>query len=161
MKRAAFFHLPNSAKLLALVIVPVLGTLVLAAERTRLATLERLRLLTPAGTAAKAAVTVEPLRGPDAMRQREVEAEVIALRPSGFEPQEITRPGGRVLLAVSDQSGLDGVVLRLVKGGRTAREVRLRRGRRLWRKVVELTPGEYALTEASHPEWVCRITISP
>ena len=42
---------------------------------------------------------------------------MIALRPSGFEPAEITRPAGRVLMAVSDQSGLEGSVLLLTKEG--------------------------------------------
>ena len=161
MNRVAIFRLPNSAKLLALVIAPALGMLALVGERTPLATSAPLHPLTPTGTAPLAAVTVEPLKGAPPARQQGVEAEVIALRPSGFEPREVTRPAGRVLLAVSDQSGLDGVVLRLVKVGQVVREMRLRRERRLWRNVVELTPGEYSLTEASHPEWVCRITVSP
>src|SRR5687768_852004 len=45
----------------------------------------------------------QPLRNIRATRAQAVEAEVIALRPSGFEPAEITRPAGRVLMAVSDQ----------------------------------------------------------
>jgi hypothetical protein len=95
-------------------------------------------------------------------RQEAVEAEVIALRPSGFGPAEITRPAGRVLVAVSNQTGTADVVLRLSKeGDKRAHEVRLSKNKRLWRKVVDLAPGAYTLTEASHPEWTCRIIITP
>jgi hypothetical protein len=34
------------------------------------------------------------------------------------------------------------------------------KGRREWRQLVTLPPGSYALTEADHPGWVCRITIT-
>src|SRR5205823_417158 len=42
-----------------------------------------------------------------------MEVEVIALRPIGFEPDTITRPQGKFLLAVNNLTGLDEVTLQL------------------------------------------------
>ena len=38
--------------------------------------------------------------------------------------------------------------------------MRLSKRKRLWRKVFDLAPGNYTLTEASHPEWACRIVVT-
>src|SRR5258707_9850968 len=37
----------------------------------------------------------------------QIEVELITVRPTGFEPKEITRPPGRFLLGVDNKSGLD------------------------------------------------------
>jgi len=39
--------------------------------------------------------------------QAPVQAELITVTPTGFEPSELTRPKGRFLLAIDNQSGLD------------------------------------------------------
>jgi hypothetical protein len=39
--------------------------------------------------------------------------------------------------------------------------VRMAKGRLAWRQLVNLSPGDYVLTEATHPDLVCRITITP
>jgi hypothetical protein len=93
-----------------------------------------------------------------------LESEHITIRPTGFEPSEIKRPAGRVLLSVNDRSGLDSLDLR-VDAERLHRlfEVRVpqdTKGRREWRQVIVLVPGHYVLTEAGHPDWSCRITIT-
>lgn len=90
-----------------------------------------------------------------------VEAEVITLRPSGFDPAEITRPRGRFYLAVENRSGTHDLDLRLSReaGGRLV-EVRLPRGRLKWRGMIDPPPGTYTLTEAGRPDWVCRVTIT-
>lgn len=91
---------------------------------------------------------------------KRVEAELITLRPTGFDPAEITRPRGRFLLAVDNRSGLDELVLRIDRQDKgRIHERRMARGKLSWRQVVDLQPGSYLLTEANHPEWVCRITI--
>ena len=92
-----------------------------------------------------------------------LEAERLTLKPSGFEPGEITRPAGRFLLAVNDRSGQEGIAFVLSRqNGERVHEVRMRdTGRKHeWRRVVNLPPGSYLLSEANHPEWVCRITIT-
>lgn len=90
-----------------------------------------------------------------------VEAEVITLRPEGFDPPEVSRPAGRVLFVVDNKSGAEEVVLRLdAADGSRLHEARARRNTRALRRVVNLQPGAYTLTEADHPEWVCRITVT-
>ena len=101
-----------------------------------------------------------PPAAPVVARQ-EVEAEIINIGPGGFEPTEIARPAGRVLLAVDNRSGEEGLVLRLEQeGGERFYEGRATRGTNALRKVVNLRPGVYTLSEANHPEWQCRITIT-
>lgn len=92
-----------------------------------------------------------------------LEAERVTLRATGFEPAEINRPAGRFLLALNDRSGLAGITLTVVDGsGRRVYTSRLRDNPRKheWRQVVNLPPGRYVLSEASHPEWTCRITLT-
>jgi hypothetical protein len=90
-----------------------------------------------------------------------VEVLPIYLRRPGFAPGEITRPAGDYFLAVKNISGVPDIVLRLdrEKGGRL-HEVKVMRDRPAWRQNVRLTPGVYLLTEADHPDWVCRITVT-
>ena len=90
-----------------------------------------------------------------------IEAELITLRPEGFEPAEINRPKGPFLLVFDNRSGLEAVTLRLdrVAGDRLL-EVSLSRRKNAWRNLVDLTPGNYVLTEASHSGWTCRFTIT-
>ena len=97
-----------------------------------------------------------------ASEQEEPEAEVVKILPTGFEPRQITRPRGRFLLMVSNRTGLDEVEWRLDReaGGRL-HAVRLSEGRLGSRQYEDLPPGTYVLTEAGHPDWVCRITITP
>jgi len=121
------------------------------------------------GPAGKAELTVPITKGRVASRsapagslstQDRVEAETVTLTSAGFEPSEIRRPAGRVLLAVNDLSGLDETTLRLEnEGGQVLHEVTLGRRRQRWRKAVDFTAGAYALTVAGRPEWRCQIFI--
>ncbi len=91
-----------------------------------------------------------------------LQAETIAIRPWGFEPDEITRPQGRFVLRVDNRSGLDEVSLRLDnEAGNSLRAAAVPRSKLDWRDLVELPPGTYSLKEADHPGWVCRIIITP
>lgn len=93
--------------------------------------------------------------------QERVETEIITLKPTGFEPSQITRPAGRFFLAITNRSGLEEVSLRLTaEGGNKVKESRVLRKKPRWRDLVDLPPGHYTLTEANHPEWVCQITIT-
>ena len=93
--------------------------------------------------------------------QDKIEAELITIRPAGFDPTEITRPPGRFTLAVNNLSGLPELDLMLDReAGARQHEGRLPRGQLGWKKTVDLPPGTYTLTEVNHPSWVCRITIT-
>jgi len=89
-----------------------------------------------------------------------LEGELVALRPSGFEPKQITRRPGPFVLVIENDSRLPSFTM-LLKGdvGLPLRNVLVPREKRNWSDMLELPPGKYQLSEASHPEWVCNITI--
>lgn len=98
--------------------------------------------------------------GSGTQSRQSLEAELVTLSPAGFEPAEVVRAGGPFLLAVNNRSGAEGLTLLLVRqNGAREREVRLR-GRMRWRERVNLPPGDYTLSVAGHPEWVCRLSIN-
>lgn len=99
--------------------------------------------------------------GTEAHGKQTVEALPLQLKRGGFVPMEITRPAGDFLFSVSNQSGVAEIDLRLGReNGARLHEARLKRERLRWRQQVRLTPGTYLLTEANHPNWVCRIVIT-
>lgn len=87
---------------------------------------------------------------------------LLTIRPTGFEPAEATLPAGKYLLVVQNRSGLKELTLRLdaASKGRLL-EVNTPKGKLDWRRKLNLAPGNYTLTEANNPEWVCRVTITP
>lgn len=94
--------------------------------------------------------------------QAPVQAELITITPTGFEPAEFTRPKGRFLLAIDNQSGLDEVDFYFER--ETAGRVNVplsRRGKLAWREIVDLTPGTYILRATNDESWRCRIRITP
>jgi hypothetical protein len=94
-------------------------------------------------------------------RRSDVEALPITLKRGGFVPGEIIRPTGHYFLSVTNFSGVGDVLLRLDREGRERlHERRVQRENPSWRQNMHLTPGTYLLTEANHPEWVCRLTIT-
>jgi hypothetical protein len=113
----------------------------------------------PATPSARAEAVAPPAQSISS--QERVEAEIITIRPTGFEPAEITRPAGRFFLTVENRSGLDAVNLRLSsENGNHLRDARMSRDEPDWNDLVDLDPGRYLLTEADHANWVCRITIT-
>jgi hypothetical protein len=92
-----------------------------------------------------------------------IEAVLITAHPHGFEPNAITRPKGRFLLAVDNRTGLNNpIILRVDRvTGNRLHEASVPREKSRWRNFFDLPPGQYKLTEAAHPEWVCDITITP
>ena len=91
-----------------------------------------------------------------------VEGEIVTIQPQGFDPAEIARPRGKFALVVDNRSGLDEVTLRLDReNGPRQREAHVPHEGWNWSEVLELEPGRYVLTEANHPNWVCRIIIQP
>jgi hypothetical protein len=107
--------------------------------------------------------TIEPV--PSSQEQRidaTVEAELITATPTGFEPAEITRPQGRFLLAVDNQSGLDSLDLYLEHETDARVNATLsRKGKLKWREILDLPAGNYALRAANDPSWRCNIRLVP
>jgi hypothetical protein len=120
----------------------------------------------PQPSHAPALPTVAESANPISLRQENsaqerVETELITIQPGGFEPAEITRPQGRIRLAVDNRSGNNEVLLRFEReASQHQHEFSIPGSKLDWREVMELQPGTYLLSEANHPEWVCRITIT-
>ena len=97
----------------------------------------------------------------DQRSQAPVQAELITVTPIGFEPSELTRPKGRFLLAIDNQSGLDEVEFYFERetGGRVNVPLS-RRGKIAWREIIDLTPGTYVLRARNDESWRCRIRIT-
>ena len=94
-------------------------------------------------------------------RLADFESELITITPHGFEPQEITRPQGRVLLMVENQSDLAVTSLQLTReAGPRIDEMRVPREQPNWSEAIDLHPGRYVLTDSEHPDWQCRIIIT-
>lgn len=88
-------------------------------------------------------------------------SELLTIRPHGFEPAQITRKAGQFFLAIENRSQVEELSLGFDRvGGQRFQEVRVQRGRPDMSSTVGLPPGDYNLTEASHPGWTCRITIT-
>jgi hypothetical protein len=92
-----------------------------------------------------------------------IEGEVIVVRSWGFDPSSITRPKGKFILIVDNRSGFVDLDLRVDKvagshiNGAHATDHR----QHDWVDIFDLEPGNYQLTEANHPKWLCKITIKP
>jgi hypothetical protein len=92
----------------------------------------------------------------------DVDGTVAVLYRNGFEPREITRSKGHFILVVLNRCGLSELSLRLDReAGTRLREASFSREKREWTDVVNLPPGNYILSEASNPDWTCKITITP
>lgn len=93
--------------------------------------------------------------------KQHIDAVVVTLQPTGFEPKEINRARGLFLLVVDNRSNNPDITLRLDhESGRREHEERVNGGRIDWQKPFDLHPGNYVLSEASHPNWVCNIRIT-
>lgn len=109
--------------------------------------------------AAKRSAKPEVAGGPTAANEN-VEAELITILPGGFEPRELVRPAGSFVLMFDNQSGLQPLDLRLERTGMPrVTELRLRR-KTDSTTILNLPHGEYQVTEANHPEWSLKLTLT-
>jgi hypothetical protein len=104
----------------------------------------------------------EPVRSSVQRTSPPVPAHVLVLRPMGFEPSEVSWPKERFFLAIENHSNVNDITVLLDRevGGRV-KEVNLKMRKQRAAGIFDLPPGNYLLTVADHPEWVCRITITP
>ena|SRR5215211_1939976 len=101
----------------------------------------------------------EVVSGPTTASEN-VEAELITILPSGFEPGELVRPAGSFVLMFDNQSGLQPLDLRLERAGMPRlTELRLRR-KSDSTTILNLPQGEYQVTEANHPGWSLKLTLT-
>jgi hypothetical protein len=90
-----------------------------------------------------------------------IKVETLTLRPTGFEPGELTRPAGTFLLAIENHSRFVDAAFELVReDGHKLHEMKGSKGQIRYRKLIDLPPGHYLLKEVNHPEWTCEIVLS-
>ena len=87
--------------------------------------------------------------------------ELLTLRPTGFDPAEITIPSGNFIFSIDNLSGLDTVNLTLAEEKKNKlKDIKIESKNRDWREVINLKTGVYILSETSNPSWTCRITVT-
>lgn len=87
--------------------------------------------------------------------------ELITLRPTGFDPAELTIPSGTFLLAIDNLSDIPNITLTLVEDKKNKiKDIKFESRNRDWREPINLKTGVYILSEISNPSWTCRITVT-
>ncbi len=82
----------------------------------------------------------------------------IQLGSHGFTPADVQRAAGTFAIAVENSVISGEYTLQLTaQDGTVIKEVQVQKGSAAW--TVTLAAGEYTLTETSHPQWLCRITV--
>ena len=102
-----------------------------------------------------------PLPAPQPAQENTPKALLLTVRPTGFEPAEMTVQADSYLVVIQNRSGLRGVTLRLDEESRGRLMEMSLKARLDWRRRLNLAPGRYSLTAANDPEWVCHITVTP
>lgn len=116
---------------------------------------------TPQTVAPLKSKAVSPTVVDDNPAQERVETVLVTITRFGFEPKEIERGAGKIFLEVDNRSELSEVELRLdAEHGNRMHQKRVPREQLDWLQPLDLRPGRYTLTEANHPQWSCRITIT-
>lgn len=104
---------------------------------------------------AASAMPVQPV-----VPSQQTDVVLVTLTTNGFDPGEMTHPEGRFLFGINNGSGLSDLTFRLTtSNGIPKAEKRLPRGQ-VWRRVLELPAGLYALRVTDHPDWTCSLTIT-
>ena len=82
----------------------------------------------------------------------------IQLNGNGFTPSEVQHAAGTFAIAVENSSLENEYTLRLkATDGTVLKEIAVQKGSAVW--TITLAAGQYTLTEASHPQWLCQITV--
>jgi hypothetical protein len=89
-----------------------------------------------------------------------VETAQTTLSRWGFQPSSLSVKAGTVLLMVNNRSGFGSMTWNLsVERGQSLRSVTIPSEELDWIEELQLPVGTYTLTEANHPNWICRLTV--
>jgi hypothetical protein len=100
-------------------------------------------------------LSVQAARGMSEVFQDELK---IQLGSGGFTPPEVQHAAGTFVILVENSAISGEYTLRLkAADGTVLKEVQVQKGSAAW--SMTLATGEYTLTETSHPQWSCRITV--
>ena len=82
----------------------------------------------------------------------------IEMGSGGFTPAQVQHAPGTFAIAVENSAIAGEYTLRLkAEDGTVLKEVQVQKGSTAW--TITLAAGQYTLTETSHPEWLCHLTV--
>lgn len=85
---------------------------------------------------------------------------LLALRPDGFETNEMQLATGEYLFIIGNRTGMKEVNVRLDREQRERVAAATVGGRqRDWKQRLRLTPGTYLVSANENPDWTCRIVV--
>lgn len=97
------------------------------------------------------------------LKRSETEVEIVSLKEWGFEPPVITRPPGKFLLVLNNQSQLTGsLTISIVEEkGRKLKDVKAdHQGNHRSTHLFDLSPGRYEIKVLEQPKWVCELKVT-
>lgn len=86
---------------------------------------------------------------------------VLLLTSTGFEQEEIRLRPGATTLQIDNGSGREGLQFTVTRPGAEATITSSVRTGGRYVERVPFGPGEWSVTEVSHPDWTCRIIVEP
>jgi hypothetical protein len=85
----------------------------------------------------------------------------VVVTPRGFEPAQATvAPGPLALVVINGSPLFDSLVTIARETGEKVLDEHLPRGKPQWGGVLNLTPGNYVVTEANHSDWSLKLTVT-
>jgi hypothetical protein len=82
----------------------------------------------------------------------------LELNTEGFKPAQVQRAAGTFAIAVENSVISGDYTLQLkAHDGTVIKEVQVQQGSAAW--TITLAAGDYTLTETTHPQWLCQITV--
>lgn len=92
-------------------------------------------------------------------RAKLTDSVLLTITPRGFDLKEITVPAVPFFLLVENRSGLSNISLSLQRdGGALIKNARVEHEELDWTELLDLAPGNYVISEASHPDQAMRRT---
>lgn len=86
----------------------------------------------------------------------------ITVSSTGISPSSATVKAGVTSLTVENQRVLDRVTLRVSnQSGELMREISLPDKASVWKTELDLSAGQYVISDTSNAAWSCRITVQP
>lgn len=158
------FKLAASAIVLLGVVAAAVTVTQAVRSRSTANTAQAEDVLLPPGLVPAGANTAEA--GSTTQQQEQIESELITVNRFGFIPLAIKHPAKDFVMTIVNRTAdpqLNLTLNRTVGNRPTDKiiDVNLKRGRGSWNAHFNLPPGDYELSEAGHPEWKCKITLTP
>lgn len=90
---------------------------------------------------------------------------VIYLKPYGLEPKTLSIPKGDVYLVLDNKSGARNISMLINQDIPNAvaakvQDLPTKQGNLTTGQVVTMLPGTYVITEANHPNWKTKLTVT-